>query len=324
MIFAALLAQAGSHPDLAQRPSMRGGVGMQHTPLAMTGRPDSLRVAIQSDFFVQEDLFCCTGPLSDTHRRYRSYFNLGWTPLQWLELQIGVAHGVNRNDRAQVSRQDPVQVYAMGDLRAAVKLVAPWWTKAFRVGLQQELQLLSSPGHTGHGKVRYGIDAIGSAVLGHAGSPIPLRISTSLGVMIDRSHRMYDWSVFRDPVSQEVFRFGVDGNQDRLRTRLGVDAPLALGRRRRWGITPMLELQWDRSFAPLQTFTAITARNLPSGSQQSSVQASAGIALHPVPRLFIDLGYQLNLMQPSFAFGPKSAPWMMSLSLGGSFDLGRI
>lgn len=304
----------------AVRPGLRHGVGMQHTPMAIAGDKSSLRVAIQSDFFVQQNFFCCSGPTSDAHRRYRTFFNVGWTPFSWMELQLGLEHGVNRNDRVQQGRQDPVQVYSMGDTRAGLKLLAPWWTQVLRVGIQQELQILSGPGEGARGRLRYGADLLVSALLHRAPKKLPLRVATSVGVFIDRSHQMYDWSDFGDPVSQEVFRFGVGSHQDRLRSRLGLDAPLRLGRHH-WGLTPMLELQWDRSFSAVKGFHNPSTKQSGPSRQKSAVQASAGLALHPVPQFFIDLGYQITLLQPGFAYGPKSAPWQISISVGGSFSL---
>lgn len=320
IVMATLLASASS-PSLAERPSLRGTVGMQHTQLALGGQTKRLRVALQSDFFVEEDLFCCSGPIADRHRRHRTFFNLGWTPLPWLELQMGLEHVVNHNDRQQAGRQDPQQIYAMGDSHWKIKLVAPWWKKSLRIALNQEIQVLSGSGHTSKGKLRYGIDLLGTYLLRETQLSLPIRIAASMGVLIDRSHQMYDWSRFADPVSQEVFRFGVGSHQDRLRTRMGIDAPLVFGARRPWGLTPMLEFQWDRSFAPLRDADLPSARQRPPSTQQSAVQSSVGLAIHPVPRLFFELGYQVNLLQPDLHFGPKSAPWMVSAGLGGSFDL---
>lgn len=320
LLSSSLLAWPTASEQAAVRPGLRHGVGMQHTPMAIAGDSSSLRVAIQSDFFVQQNLFCCTGPTSDAHRRYRTFFNVGWTPWSWMELQLGLEHGVNRNDRVQAGRQDPVQVYSMGDTRMGLKLLAPWWTQILRVGLQQELQLLSGPGKGARGRLRYGADLLVSALLQKTQRKLPLRVAGSVGVFIDRSHQMYDWSDFADPVSQEVFRFGVGSHQDRLRSRIGVDAPLTLGRRH-WGLTPMLELQWDRSFAEVKGFYSPASQQASSSQQQSGVQASAGLALHPVPQFFVDLGYQITLLQPGFAYGPKSAPWQISISVGGSFSL---
>lgn len=320
LALAALLASADK-ATLAERPSLRGTVGMQHTQLAVAGKTRSLRVALQSDFFVQQDVFCCTGPVSDRHQRHRTFFSLGWTPLAWLELQIGLEHAVNRNERQQDNRQDPAQIYAMGDSYWKVKLLAPWWKKALRVAINQEIQVLSGPGHHNQGKVRYGVDLLGTYLLRKTSLNLPIRIAASLGVLFDRSHQMYDWTRFADPVSQEVFRFGVGSHQDRLRTRLGIDAPLAFGTRRTWGLTPMFEIQWDRSFSPLSDSELPSARLRPPSTQQSAVQTSVGLAVHPSTRIFIDLGYQVTLLQPDLHFGPKSAPWMMSLSLGGSFEL---
>lgn len=316
----ALIASA-SGPSLAQRPSLRGTVGMQHTQMALAGKKRSLRVAIQSDFFVQKDLFCCTGPVSDQHRRHRTFFSVGWTPLTWLEVQVGLEHAVNRNDRQQDARQDPQQIYAMGDSHWKLKLLAPWWKKSFRFALNQEIQVLTGPGHTGQGRVRYGADLLGTYLLSETRHRLPIRIAASLGVLIDPSHRMYDWSRFLDPISQEVFRFGVGSHQSRLRTRIGLDAPLVFGKAHPWGLTPMLELQWDRSFSPLSDRQLPSARQRPPSTQQSAVQTSVGLAIHPVPHFFVDLGYQVTLLQPHLHFGPKSAPWMMSFALGGSFRL---
>lgn len=316
------LAIGGPDAPVSDRPGIRNGVGMQHTPMASAGQLATLRVAIQSDFFVQRDLFCCHGPDADVHRRYRSYFNVGWTPLSWMEVQVGLEHAVSRNDREQPTRQDPVQVYAMGDTRWGLKLLAPWWTGIFRAGLQQELQVLAGAGQKRKGRVRYGVDLLVSALFSQSRAKLPLRVAGSLGVLIDRSHRMYDWTRFHDPVSQEVFRFGVGSHQDRLRMRMGVDAPFALGRRHRWGITPMFELQWDSSFRALASFVPKSSGAVAKG-QRNAVLASAGLAIHPVPRFFIDVGYQFTLLQPDFAFGPKNAPWQASVALGGTFDLRR-
>lgn len=298
------------------RPSFRGTIGMMHTPMPRVGAPQSLRVALQSDFFVHRDLFCCEGPRSDLHRRYRTFFNLGWTPLRWMELQLGLEHSVNRNDREQENRQDPTQIYAMGDLRMGLKLVAPWWTKMWRAGIAQNLEVLSSPGPNKKGRVRYAFDFLLSYDFAYTQAALPFRIASSVGLMLDPSHRMFDWQQFDDPLSREVFRFGVGSHQDRLRTRLGVDAPLSFGTRHRWGLTPMIELQWDQS---LQALPTLDPNDVSRG--RAAVQMSASLALHPLERVFVDLGYQRTLLQPGFAFGPKLAPWQLNLAFGGSFDL---
>lgn len=326
MLLAPLMLQPVTAPKApALRPTMRGGVGMLHTPMAMTGRPASLRVALQSDFFRKRSFFCCTGVSSadDAHQRYRSVFVLGWTPLSWLELHAGLEHAVNRNDRLQATREDPTQIYAMGDSWLGMKLVAPWWQRVVRVGLAQRLQLLSRGSSRDKGRVRYAADLVVTGdFLAHT-QPIPLRLSASVGAMLDPSYRMYDWSSFQDPVSREVFRFGVDTHQHRLRSRVGIDAPLVLGQSYRVGLTPMLELQWDRSFQAQDAFEMPPTPQQSASVQRSGVQMSAAVAVYPVPALHVDLGYQITLLQPDFAFGPKLAPWTLALALGGSFDLGR-
>lgn len=305
-----------SRSVISDRPSFRGTIGMMHTPLPRVGSPQSLRVALQSDFFVHRDLFCCEGPRSDLHRRYRTFFNLGWTPLRWMELQLGLEHSVNRNDREQENRQDPTQVYAMGDLRVGLKVVAPWWTKAWRAGLAQSLEMLSSPAPKRDGRFRYAFDFLLSYDFGEVKNNLPFRIAHSVGLIFDRSHRMFDWQQFDDRLSREVFRFGVGSHQDRLRTRVGVDLPLAFGKHHHWGLTPMLELQWDHSLQALATFDPNAL-----GRGRGAVQMSASLSIHPVARVFVDVGYQRTLLQPGFAFGPKLAPWQLNLALGGSFDL---
>ena len=310
--------------------SLRGGVGLIHTPLASTGGPGTIRFALQSDAFRQRGVFCCNeeSALTDEHQRYRSVFAIGWSPTTWLELNASIESSANRNERAQPQRQDPTNVFALGDTRWLVKLVAPPLRGPLRIAMQHEISTLSGAQRGFAARLRYFGDALFTIDFRYLDPQIPVRIASSLGYAVDHSHKLYDWTRFDDPLSREVFRFGVGVNQDRFRTRFGVDAPLRLGRHRAFGLAPMVELSWDRATAALDIFapsTPDTSDNTSSSASggKSSIWITSGLRSNLYDGLNVWVAYEHAVLQPSFEFGPRIPPWQVALGFGASFQLGN-
>lgn len=329
--------QASNHALGETAPTFGGSVGLLRTPIADAGGTHTFRFALQQDLFQKEGLFCCNGEssLRDRHRRYRSSVSIGYSPTFWAELSLSLHSSVNRNERSQPQRQDPTSVFALGDTSMALKLVAPWWRGPWRVALLQNLAFLSGSKTKFSPTLVYAVQALGTWDFRRNRRRLPLRASLGLGPVFDASHRMYDWSHFEDPLSREVFRFGVDSQQNRLRTQVAVDVPLSLkAGRRSLSLDPMLEIQWERAFRALPDFQPKSPKQGtktrqktgasgmdPSGGQQSSVAMTVGLRTIWAQTLAVGLGYEVALMQPDVAFAPRIAPWQLLLSISGSFSL---
>lgn len=296
-------------------PTNRGAIGLFHTTLPDAGGRYTVRFRVHTDFFRDED-FIFDG---DTQARVRGGLALGFSPFEWGEIFFSINNSANRNERVQQGRQDPVAVFALGDLDFGVKGAHRFKKNGIGVGGQAGLGLLSSSDRLLTSNVNFWFDGLFAVDIRYlTKNQFPFRFTANIGWMLDNSLRVADYAAITDPVSREVTRFALGGNHNRVRMRYAVDFPVRLGKERQFGIDPILEWAWDVSTTEEPAFARAdaTASPLPRSSQWLTI----GVRANVISGLHIDAAADIGMVSPNFEFGPPMPPWQMILGLGWSFD----
>ena len=296
-------------------PTNRGAIGLFHTTLPDAGGRYTVRFRVHTDFFRDSD-FIFEG---DTQARVRGGLALGFSPFEWGEIFFSVNNSANRNERAQRGRQDPVAVFALGDMDFGIKGAHRFEKYGIGVGGQAGLGLLSSSERLLTSNVNFWFDGLFAVDIRYlTKNQFPFRFTTNIGWMLDNSLRVADYAAITDPISREVTRFNLGGNHNRLRMRYAVDFPVRLGKERQFGIDPILEWAWDISTTEEPAFARPDAVDSPL--PRSSQWLTIGVRANVVSGLHIDAAADVGLVSPNFEFGPPVAPWQIILGLGWSFD----
>jgi outer membrane protein OmpA-like peptidoglycan-associated protein len=325
----------GSPSGLADDPGMvqgrrepmmnqpRGSVGLMHTALPEVGGDKTFRFRIHTDFFKAKKMFLndTEAELEDTHSRMRGAVNIGFTPIEYLELWFSVQSSSNRNDRDKPGRQDPTTIFALGDSELGLKGAYRFKDGGVGLGGQMYLGLISGSGRLLTEKVNFGFDAIFGVDLRYlTEKKTPVRFAFNLGWLLDNSSNLVDWAAVSDPLSREVLRFGLGANNSRVRTRIGMDFPMRVGKNRQVGIDPMIEYSWDIATSKVEAFEELTesigSQNLP----RSTGWLSLGLRANVYAGLFLDAGVDIGTTAPDFEYGPNVPPYQINLGLGWSFD----
>lgn len=300
-------------------PTNRGGIGLFHTTLPDAGAPLSFRFRLHTDFF-RSSPFMYQPNGGDTHARVRGGVALGFSPAKWGELFFSVNSAANRNERRQEGRQDPVAVFALGDIDFGFKGL---WRFKNGIGLggQLGLGLLSGSSRLLSAGVNFWFDALFAVDIRYLTKRhFPFRFTTNIGYMLDYSldRRVADYSAIKDDVSREVTRFSLGGNHSRVRMRYAIDFPVRFGKERQFGIDPILEWAWDVSTLAQPAFARDDAQ--PSPLPRTSQWLTVGLRANVISGLHIDAAADVGLVSPSFEYGPRVPPWQIILGLGWYFD----
>lgn len=303
--------------------SLRGGVGLFHTALPENGGDKTFRFRLHTDFFRSEGEFlddANTGE-TDTNSRLRGTVNIGFTPIQYVDMWLSVSSSANRNERNKPGRQDPNTVFALGDTEFGAKGAYRFKNGGIGLGGQMYLGLLSGSGRLLTERVNFGFDAIFGADLRHlTAKKVPVRFAANVGFFLDNSSKLVEWETITDNLSREVFRFGLGANNSRVRTRWAVDFPIRLGKEKQFGIDPFMEFSWDIATSQVDAFLPLTADIGEAPLPRSSNWLTLGVRANVFAGLFLDAGVDIATASPNFEFGPLVAPYTVILGLGYSAE----
>jgi len=291
-----------------------GSIGLFNTTLPDVGGKYTFRFRLHTDFFRKSD-FMYQG---DTHARVRGAVTIGFTPLKFGEIFFSVKSSANRNQRPQDNRQDAEAVFALGDIDFGIK-GAHRFKNGIGVGGVTGLGLLSGSDRLRTSSVNFWIDGLFAADLRYVTKKqVPVRLTANIGWILDNSLRVADYAAITDSTSREVSRFSLGGNHSRVRMRYAVDFPVRLGKRRQFGIDPIVEWAWDVSTVKEEAFRQpnVTASPLPRSTQWLTL----GMRANVVSGLHLDVAADIGMVSPNFEYGPPQPPWQIMLGLGWSFD----
>ncbi len=291
-----------------------GAIGLFYTTLPDVGGKYTFRFRLHTDFFRKSD-FMYAG---DTHARVRGGVTIGFTPFKFGEIFFSVKSAANRNDRPQADRQDARAGFALGDVDFGIK-GAHRFKKGVGIGGTAGLGLLSGSERLRTSSVNFWIDGLFALDLRYmTKKQVPVRIAANLGWMLDNSLRVADYGAITDGTSREVSRFSLGGNHSRVRMRYAVDFPVRLGKRRQFGIDPIVEWAWDVSTVREAAFLQPNVKSSPL--PRSTQWLTVGMRANVVSGLHLDLAADIGMVSPNFEFGPPQPPWQIILGLGWSFD----
>ena len=295
-----------------------GSIGLFHTALPDFGGRFSFRFRVHTDFFKKEGfMYSSMTNGTDTHSRVRGAVTMSFSPFKWGELYFAVKSSANRNQRNQPDRQDAEAVFALGDVDFGFK--GGWRFKnGIGIGGLMGLGLLSGSEKLRTSQVNFWFDALFSADLRYATKKnVPVRISANLGWILDRSLKVAHYEDISDGPSREVSRFSLGGNQPRVRMRYAVDFPVRLGKKKQFGLDPIIEWAWDISTVAEPAFFVDGATApLPKSSQWLTL----GLRANVISGLHLDVASDIGLVSPNFQYGPRQPPYQIILGLGWSFD----
>ncbi len=296
-------------------PTNYGSIGLFHTTLPDTGGKYTFRFRVHTDFFRTTNLMARAG---DQHARVRGAITLGFSPFKWGELFFSIKSSANRNQRDQPDREDAEAVFALGDIDFGVK-GAHRFKNGIGVGGAAAVGLLSGSDRLRTSNVNFSIDGLFAVDLRYlTKKKVPVRLSANIGWILDNSLLVANFGGIRDDVSREVSRFSLGGNHSRVRMRYALDFPIRLGKRRQFGIDPILEWAWDVSTREEPAFKQ--RNSTPSPLPRSSQWLTLGMRANVISGLHLDAAADIALVKPSFEFGPTLPPWQIILGLGWSFD----
>jgi outer membrane protein OmpA-like peptidoglycan-associated protein len=295
-------------------PTNGGSIGLFYTALPDVGGKYTFRFRLHTDFFRKSN-FMYAG---DTHARVRGAVTIGFTPFKFGELFFSVKSSANRNERPQADRQDAKAVFALGDVDFGLK-AAHRFKNGIGLGGLVGLGLLSGSERLRTSNVNFWFDGLFAVDLRYlTKKQAPVRFATNIGWMLDNSLAVANYAAITDDTSREVSRFSLGGNHSRVTMRYAVDFPVRLGKRRQFGIDPILEWAWDVSTRREPAFLQqnVKASPLPRTSQWLTL----GLRANVVSGLHIDAAADIGLVSPNFEYGPPTPPWQIILGLGWSFD----
>ncbi|MEM6993068.1 MAG: OmpA family protein, partial [Myxococcota bacterium] len=301
-------------------PTNRGGIGLMHTSLPDAGGRNTFRFRLHTDFFRKEGFIFSGVAGPDNHSRVRGGVNIGFSPLEYLELFFSVNSQANRNARVQAGRQDAETVFALGDIDFGAKGAYRFKKYGIGIGGQVGLGLLSGSSRLLTQGVNFWVDGMASVDVRYLTKKnFPFRFTTNIGFMLDNSLQIAEFGRIRDSTSREVLRFALGANHNRMRLRNAIDFPVRFGKERQFGVDPFVEWSWDISTQEESLAFAqpgAVASPLPRTSQWLTLGARANV----ISGLHVDAGVDIGMVSPSFEFGPPTPPWQVILGLGWSFD----
>lgn len=298
----------------------RGSIGLMHTSIPDAGGRYSFRFRLHTDFFRKEGFIFSGAQGPDEHSRVRGGVNIGFSPLEYLELFFSVNSQANRNNRQQNGRQDAETVFALGDIDFGAK--GAYRFKKYGIGLggQVGVGLLSGSERLITEGVNFWFDGMFAVDIRYlTKNQFPFRYTTNIGWMLDNSLQIAEFGRIQDSTSREVLRFALGANHNRVRLRNAIDFPVRFGKERQFGVDPFVEWSWDISTQE-ESLAFSQPGAQPSPLPRSSQWLTLGARANVVSGLHVDAGVDIGMVSPSFEFGPPTPPWQMILGLGWSFD----
>ena len=345
-------AQAAGDPAGAAAPETReqqklrvtntriGATGGFHMLDAGSGVPGTFRLQLAIEMFAVSD-FLISG---DANNYAGGTFSFSWTPIDHLELYLGIENHANSNDMDR-----PTLMQVLGDTIVGIKAygdATPWLT----FGGDVRVMVLNSVGDVGPvlDALSLGLRASASADLRGLDDPFPLILRFNFDYLLDNSSNLIEdleadrYMRLGDPradidsevrhLLRRVERFALGINRvDMLTIGLGFEAPLQLAPE--WYLHPLLEWSFgvpvnrqgyscllvDTSAGPADADGCLDIE----GSAAMPSTLTLGMRLHPPVRgLSLFAGFDIGVSGTSTFVRELAAnrPWAFLIALSYGVD----
>jgi hypothetical protein len=298
--------------------TLRGGVGLFHTSMPWSGGKNTVRMRVHLDSFRKSPMFL-GGDKEDTHTRHQGAVTMGWSPLEYLEV-FGVYKFISNKNVSDAGAQS---LFAFGDFDLGAKGSYRFAKGGVGLGGQMGVGIVQGAGNgLPNRSANFNIDALVGADLRYlTAKQVPVRFNFNLGWILDNTTKLFPWDDIADPIQREITRFSLGVNHNRVRTRIGVDFPIRVGKRKQVGIDPLLEYSWDISTEEVEAFTELTEMSTPSPVPRSMSWVTVGLRANLWQGFHIDAGLDFGTASPNFEFGPPVPQAAQGIiGLGWSFD----
>ena len=308
-------------------PTLAGPIGLYRISTAEVGPTDHLRLALHGEFFTSSG-FLVEG---DQNSRLLGDFTFGFTPHKNVELFGALLTASNRNQRGttqmpEAGRRDPELIKSFGDLVLGAKGQMPLArgaNVAFELGLKflssiSDLSFSASSTSLWFGPI-FTLD-----LRRFGGGGTPLRLHANVNYYIDNSSNLHD---FTDTTvyTHEVASFAYGIAASRLRTGIGIDAPLEK-------VIPEVPLQpFAEYHAEIVTASADPAFNAympptcgtdaihPCKYNRDQHWISLGVRARVYRGFTLDVGTDVALRSVGYSYGTPMPPY--NFVFGMSFPL---
>lgn len=319
--------------------SLGGPIGLFRMSAAEAGAPSVLRFGLHGEYFKTSN-FLIQG---DRNMRLQGALALGFSPIEFLEIFGSISGSANRNRRLcskgvggekcveDPGRVDPEVIKSYGDLLLGGKFARPI-ADGFSGGAEIGLHFLSSVSGISFdpGATSVWLSGLGSWDMREV-ADLPLRAHLNLGMYFDNSGDVQNYKgVPRNSQAVSQFAYGVA--KTRLRTGLGIEAPIEnIGDA--VTLRPSVEYHMERVTAgadkvfndyrpPLCKGSSATAGSTPCRDNRDQHWITLGVRAQGKSGLTVGVGVDLALRSVGFPYGPPLPPFNLLFGLWHPLDLG--
>jgi outer membrane protein OmpA-like peptidoglycan-associated protein len=330
-------------------PTLTGQTGLFRTATTDVGVKHHFKVSLHGEGFTRDGFLAgCpdTGTCLDTNSRVAGNLTVAYTPSSFAEIYAAWLSSSNANPL--VKAYAPELINALGDFLVGAKGRLPV-AKGFELGLDFNLRFLNgvSQASVDFNATNVWVAGIASFDFRPHVPKLPLRAHLNIGYLYDRSAKLkdgLDLDSYRPCVTGGNGQPGEGTTCDNLhlvldyaygiypsRTRIafGLDSPLRLGQSVM--LRPVFEYHADIGtdrdpyFENRATAAATTADPNP-GTIKANLDGAVmqwltlGVRLSPLTGLTFDLGFDVGLASPGYAYGPPVVPWNFIFGVTYAYD----
>jgi outer membrane protein OmpA-like peptidoglycan-associated protein len=316
-------------------PSQLGPVGLYRLSAADAGDIGQVRIGLHAEYASADD-FLIKG---SRNRRLAGTLSVGGTPLRYLEVFGAILASANRNERCATSepgctpemdRADPATIRAFGDLVFGGKVAAPV-LPGLRLGGESGVRLFAAnDGLSLDGdSTSFWATGLGSVDVRELAG-LPLLVHLNLGYYADNSENLQDFSRFRPGMlpSRLVTSFAYGMGSSRLRTGLGVGAPLLANAQTMGGIALEPFAEYHAELVTAEADPAYAAFMPPECEMpgrecidnRDQQWVSFGLRAQLAGGFSMSAGLDITLRSTGFPYGPALLPWNFLIGVAQAFD----
>ncbi len=319
---------------MAMLPALRGPIGLFGMSTANAGAPGVFRIGLHGEYSSASS-FIVQG---DENRRFQGAFAFGLTPIRYLEIFGAIQAAANQNQRdsrREAGRRDPEIIRSFGDILLGSKFARPV-ANGLSLGGQVDLRLMSATAGVTFEPSATSVGFGGVATMDlREVSQAPLRFHANLGYYLDNSANVQDLAKeTKQTKAVSSFAYGISNN--RLRTAIGVDAPLEKLNGSDVSLQPFAEYHFefitadaDPKFREFVAPMCSTSANPPPGKERcNEIQyqhwLTFGLRARVPGNLVLDAGIDLGLRSLGHAYGPALPPFNVIFGLSYPLDLTNL
>jgi outer membrane protein OmpA-like peptidoglycan-associated protein len=268
---------------------------------------------------------------------------IGYTPWKYMEVYAGWLSTSNRNPL--IKQYAPELINALGDLLFGAKGRLPV-AKGFELGLDFNLRFLNGVSMTSFdgNSTNVSVNAIASLDFQKYAPKLPLRAHFNVGYVYDGSRNLIDLGQYKpckpateggqppDPTTCDnlhlVLDYAYGVYPSRVRIGLGLDAPFRLGKD--MVLRPIFQYRVDIGTEKDDYFVTRSKSTISGDRDAATIKENLngpamqwltlGLRWTALYGLSFDLGFDLGLASPGYAYGPPVTPWNIIFGVAYAFD----